>query len=141
MTQLHLMKLCVGIDTHNDLLAYEKSRESVYYIHTRNRPVRADEIISQGSLYWVIKGQIICRRVIVDMKTTMLEGRPMTYIGLDKRPIATFPQPRRAFQGWRYLKDEDAPRDRDEGPDNLQDSLTDDLPEHLRRELAEKGLL
>ncbi|MCV6602827.1 MAG: DUF1489 domain-containing protein, partial [Cohaesibacter sp.] len=44
-------------------------------------------------------------------------------------------QPRRAFQGWRYLKIEDAPADLGalEG--------TGDLPPAFRQELADLGLL
>lgn len=133
MASLNLIKLCVGIDTYAKLLDYEKDRGPIYYIHTRNRPVRAAEILGQGSLYWVIAGFIMCRRPIVDFKTEMSDGRPMTYIGLENRPIATIAQPRRAFQGWRYLLAQDAPADIEEGATAL--------PEDLRRELAEKGLL
>jgi len=44
-------------------------------------------------------------------------------------------QPRRAFQGWRYLKPEDAPADVRSG------SGAEALPPKLRRELADLGLL
>jgi len=42
------------------------------------------------------------------------------------------PQPRRAFQGWRYLKPEDAPPD-------LTESEAADLPPDLARQLRELG--
>ncbi len=45
-------------------------------------------------------------------------------------------QPRRAFQGWRYLKPPDAPADIREG-----DASLFAVPPVLRRELAELGLL
>ena len=45
------------------------------------------------------------------------------------------PVPRRAFQGWRYLKDEDAP------PDLAKLAGDSDLPAKMRLELAELGLL
>jgi hypothetical protein len=47
-------------------------------------------------------------------------------------PVA--PRPRRPFQGWRYLEPKDAPPD-------IGSSVDGDMPEGLRRELAELGLL
>jgi hypothetical protein len=45
-------------------------------------------------------------------------------------------QPRRAFQGWRYLKQSEAPVDAREEREGWFA-----LPQNLRRELAELGLL
>ena len=45
-------------------------------------------------------------------------------------------QPRRAFQGWRYLKPTDAPADLGKGREDCVE-----MPPKLRRELAELGLL
>ena len=42
----------------------------------------------------------------------------------------------RAFQGWRYLADKDAPPDLSDAGAGLED-----MPESLRRELGELGLL
>ncbi|WP_313293004.1 DUF1489 family protein, partial [Rhizobium rhizoryzae] len=50
--------------------------------------------------------------------------------------IETVPQPKRPFQGWRYLTQEDAPRDLGAIGDDVAS-----MPEDLRRELAELGLL
>jgi hypothetical protein len=44
------------------------------------------------------------------------------------------PRPYRAFQGWRYLAPADAPRD-------LVAPGAKDMPEALRRELRDMGLL
>jgi hypothetical protein len=55
---------------------------------------------------------------------------------LDPHLVATDWQPRRAFQGWRYLKHEEAPRDL--GSDR---AALRELPPELRRDLAELGLL
>ena len=45
-------------------------------------------------------------------------------------------QPRRAFQGWRYLKPNEAPADLGKGRKGVAE-----MPPKLRRELAELGLL
>ena len=42
---------------------------------------------------------------------------------LDKELVAVRPQPRRPFQGWRYLRDEDAPVDLPKG------AVANDMPE------------
>ncbi|MNL58053.1 hypothetical protein D3C87_1816590 [compost metagenome] len=50
--------------------------------------------------------------------------------------IETSPAPKRPFQGWRYLKDNEAPRDLGGG-----DFGGEEMPSDLKRELAELGLL
>ena len=52
---------------------------------------------------------------------------------LDSKIVPTYWQPKRAFQGWRYLKGEEAPAD-------LAD-IDNTLPPKLKLELAELGLL
>src|SRR5262249_3036242 len=69
---LHLIKLCVGADSVGDLEAWIKQKLKALkkgarreHIHTtRMVPKRADELIDGGSLYWVIRGQIMCRQKI-----------------------------------------------------------------------------
>jgi hypothetical protein len=53
---------------------------------------------------------------------------------LDPEPVPTAWQPRRPFQGWRYLPAKDAPADLAGAPDA-------GMPPALRAELAELGLL
>ena len=48
--------------------------------------------------------------------------------------VRTVPQPRRPFQGWRYLRPEDAPRD-------LMSAAAGDVPPELAAELALIGVL
>ena len=74
---LHLLKLCVGVDTVQELEDWIKVRlkekrkkgEKPEHIHTtRMVPKRADEIVDGGSLFWVIKGQILCREKLLAIR-------------------------------------------------------------------------
>ena len=142
---VHIIKLCVGVDSVDDLedhIAYRQQLstmkgEVAEQIHTtRMTPKRRDEILDGGSLYWVIKGMIVARQQIVDLRAVRGEdGISRCQIVMGSELVRTESQPRRAFQGWRYLKLSDAPRD----IDPLR--ADDDLPENFRRELADLGLL
>ena len=112
MNQIHLVKLCVGAESVADLLAWEGVRGDISTIHTRNMPKRAVELLEGGSLYWVIKGVILCRRRIVSIEPVKNSPVPLVHIGLSTVHYPTESQPRRPFQGWRYLNASDAPRDR-----------------------------
>ncbi len=75
-------------------------------------PKRESDILDGGSLYWVIKGSVQCRQKIVDLRqTTGADGISRCNIVLDHQVVPTHWQPRRAFQGWRYLEAKDAPAD------------------------------
>ena len=141
---VHLIKLCVGADTVDDLAAWrdariaeaKRARRPLLTSHvTRMRPKRAEEILAGGSLYWVIKGLIQVRQRVVridDVEET--PGYRRCRLGLDPELVLTETVPRRAFQGWRYLKPEDAPRD-------APKAQAGDAPPALRAELADLGLL
>ena len=97
-------------------------------------PKRRDELLSGGSLYWVIKGTVLVRQRIIDLATQAgNDGVDRCLIVLDPNLIPTEAQPRRAFQGWRYLANEDAPRDLPKAQSAA--------PPALRAKLAELGLL
>ncbi|MDI7775036.1 DUF1489 domain-containing protein [Asticcacaulis sp. EMRT-3] len=130
MSEIHLVKLCVGADSVDDLRAWEKVRGEISYVHTRNQPKQAQELLDGGSLYWVIKGHILCRREIVSIDYD--EAAQQCLIGLSTRHFPTESQPRRPFQGWRYLKADDAPRDLSEAES--------DLPPEMTRALKEAGV-
>jgi hypothetical protein len=141
---LHLIKLCVGCDSIAELSdwqslrqkqqrAKEKKPELVHI--TRMTPKRSAELLDGGSLYWVIKGFIAVRQRLVAIRAVRRGGVPHCGLVYDKALIAVSPRPRRPFQGWRYLDGVDAP------PDLPRGQGGDDLPEHLRRELAVLGLL
>ena len=100
-------------------------------------PRRRDELLKGGSLYWVIKGMICVRQRLVDLRAVRCDdGIRRCDVIYDPQLVATRPRPRRAFQGWRYLSAEDAPRDLD-----LFDADADQIPEAMRSELIELGLL
>lgn len=142
---LNLVKLCVGISAVEKLkawidyrLAQQRERGVLpeYYHTTRMIPRRGPELLDGGSLYWVIKGKIQCRQRLLEIrKFTDDKGIERCRLMLDRDLIATEWHPRRAFQGWRYLKMEEAPRDLGVG------SELAGLPPELRRELADLGLL
>ena len=111
---LHLVKLCVGCDSIEDLAdsiafrldeARAQGREPEYGHVTRMVPKRVEELVDGGSLYWVIKGNIQCRQRILEIRPfTDADGIRRCKIVLEPKVVATDWQPRRAFQGWRYLE-------------------------------------
>ena len=136
---LHLIKLCVGVSAVQEMRNWAKiargSGEVCDHV-TRMFPRRKDEILLGGSLYWVIKGMILCRQPIADLAEVVGDdGIHRCRIIFKPRIILVRPAPRRAFQGWRYLTAEDCP------PDLTKAQTKTDLPEQMRRELAELGLL
>ncbi len=143
---VHLIKLCVGIDTVRQLEEYRNRRRAElrrqgiepYDVHlTRNTPRRTEEVLDGGSLYWVIRRQIRVRQRITRIEETQNEeGARRCALIMDTELIRTEPRACRPFQGWRYLPVEDAPGDLRGGEDDL-----DDMPEDMRRELRSLGLL
>ena len=55
---------------------------------------------------------------------------------LEPKVVPVEPRPWRAFQGWRYLADKDAPRDLTRIGQGLRA-----MPEEMRRELRDLGLI
>jgi hypothetical protein len=143
---LNLIKLCVGCDSVRDLEDWIKHRlkdkrkrgEKPEHIHrTRMVPKRADELIDGGSLYWVIRGEIMCRQRIRAVRPFRdKDGVGRCGIVLEPKVVLVAPRLYRAFQGWRYLADKDAPRDLDKAAPGAAA-----MPEKLRRELCELGLM
>ena len=136
---LHLLKLCVGVSEVSELVDWQQRRlrENSRIFHvTRMIPRRRDEVLDGGSLYWVIRAMITVRQQIIDIEPfTDIDGINRCRLVFDPELVLVKPVPRRAFQGWRYLKDEDAPAD-------LSKLAGDaDLPAKMRLELAELGLL
>ena len=59
---LHLLKLCVGVDSIADLEDYQARRRGKLAHVTRMVPRRIEELLDGGSLYWVIKGRVAARQ-------------------------------------------------------------------------------
>ncbi len=143
---LHLIKLCVGCDSVADLEDWieqkskekKKRRQKLEHIHTtRMVPKRAEELTDGGSLYWVIRGQIVCRERILEIRPfTDKAGIGRCRIVLDGKVVLVEPRPRAAFQGWRYFEAKDAPRDLSRAAPGAAR-----MPEQMRRELQQLGLL
>jgi hypothetical protein len=144
---LHIVKLCVGCDSVEDLAGWQKKRlkdmkargQTVQLKHvTRNTPKRGDEIAGVGSLYWVIKGTIRVRQKIVRFVSRKDKaGKPACEIHLDRKLVRTHPKPMRAFQGWRYFEASSAPKDLDA----KAAAELGKLPAQMAEELRALGLL
>lgn len=142
---LNLVKLCVGVSTVEELEEWivesstrrRAAGEPDEQIHTtRMFPKRADELLDGGSLYWVIRGNVQVRQRLVDIRpVTGADGIARCQLVLEPVLRLTQWQPRRAFQGWRYLQPADAPADLE------NEASARALPQSLRTELAELGLL
>ena len=99
-------------------------------------PRRAEEIAAGGSIYWVIGGAMLVRQRIVAIETTLREdGHPCAALLLHRDLVAVAGRPVKAFQGWRYLRAEDAPPDLDAAATEAG------LPHHLAQKLRELCLL
>ncbi len=137
---IHLQKLCVGAESVEDLARWQAAQAPRWpagrAIHvTRMFPKNGDVI--GGSLYWVIKGLILCRQEIVDLlPVEQGDGITRCAIHLDPAILRTEAVPRRPFQGWRYLAAAEAPRDLTAG--RLRD---EPLPPGLARALTEIGVM
>ena len=139
--KVNLLKLCVGADSVEDLAAWQDSPRArgadgrIRHV-TRMWPRRAEELLDGGSLYWVIRGVVLVRQRLLALEpVTGADGTTRCALILDETRLRTAAQPRRPFQGWRYLEAADAPADlscrQDETP----------LPPHLSAALAEIGVL
>jgi hypothetical protein len=146
MAGIHLLKLCVGCDSVEDLLDWQARRAAErraagadprpFHV-TRMWPRREAELLDGGSLYWVIKGLVLCRQRIVALETESGgDGIDRCRLRLDPEIVRTAPQRRRAFQGWRYLRPADAPGDLVAGTPGVPA-----LPPGLAAGLAEIGVL
>lgn len=143
---LHLIKLCVGCESITDLQEWIEEnrahhrrlkREYEQTHTTRMVPKRLEELLDGGSLYWVIKGHVAARQTLLDVRPfTDADGIGRCRLVLEQKVVPVEPRPYRPFQGWRYLAAKDAPRDIDHRIGDLAV-----MPEEMRRELAELGLL
>ena len=138
---LHMVKLCVGVDTA-ELLERNIDREMALAglkkahigLNTRSFPARVAEIVPGGSLYWVMKGHIACRQAIVGIRRFVDGGgASRCWIVLEPSVVRTSWAAYRPFQGWRYLEEDKAPPDIPPGDV--------DMPASMRQDLARLGLV
>ncbi len=139
---IHILKLCVGADSVEDLAEWQigqlkrakKAKQRLNPVcGTRMWPKRVEDVLAGGSLYWVIKGVISVRQRIVAIDDVTDDHGQRCGLYLDAHLQRTVPQPRRAFQGWRYLEPNDAPADLGEAQGGA------DLPEHMRPQVDQLG--
>jgi len=142
----HIIKLVVGIETLDDFFHWQREYVFDYegtpanIVRTRFKPKQADEILKTGgSIYRVIKNKIVCRQKILGFEKTESDDKgTQCLIMCDTEIIQTYSTPKRPFQGWRYLKQEQAPKDRGI---YLGDGQREEIPPELEAELMESGLL
>ena len=110
---LNLIKLCVGCDTVEELVAWHASERpgQPWVLRTRQTPKRVAELLDGGSVYRVFKGQVLCRQSILAIDTVGEGPAARCEITLDPQVVLVQPIPRRPFQGWRYFEGKDAPGD------------------------------
>lgn len=133
MTALHMIKLCVGCDTVDELLDWRRGQgaPAPWILRTRQTPKRALELTGGGSLYRVFKGFVLCRQRIIQVETVGEGVTARCEVTLDPEVILTQPTPRRPFQGWRYLAGDAAPSDLD-GAGVGEEAMPQPLAQMLR---------
>ena len=141
MAGLHLMKLSVGTEDVADLLDWQSGRgkgpDGLPRHVTRMWPKRETELLDGGSIYWVIKGVMLCRQRLLRLDEVVGgDGIARCALILDPELIRVTPTPRRPFQGWRYLPAAEAPRDL-----GHWDAGEEELPPRLSVALAEFGVV
>ncbi|MBX9815561.1 MAG: hypothetical protein A4S12_12905 [Proteobacteria bacterium SG_bin5] len=131
---LHLTKVAFGassLDHLLDSLNHRTGRGPVV-LTTRNLPKRHAEITGKGSLFWILKHQLVARTPILGFGEA--EGGRVSIL-LGAETLQVLPAPKRAHQGWRYLEAADAPGDLRQGEAPAL------LPPNIARELAALALL
>ncbi len=137
----HLIKLSVGTEDANSLALWQNTYRDRFSDGlprhvTRMWPKREAEVLNGGSIYWVIKGVIQCRQRILRLDEVIGDdGIRRCAIVMDPELVRVEPTVKRAFQGWRYLKPEDAPADL-----GTVRTGEEELPPELSAELARIGV-
>jgi len=128
---LNMTKVAYGAQSLDEVHGWFAERGTEARLTTRNLPRRHAEMIG-GSLYWILKHQLVARSEIIAFAEAP-DGR--TDIVISSRLINVHPRPRRAHQGWRYLDENDSPADLAAG------ETADVMPANLAGELAKLGLV
>jgi len=141
---LHLIKMSVGSQSVESIHRWQQGRKfrhksgQLAGVHkTTLRPKRENELLNGGSIYWVVKGHIIARNLLIafEVEEGRQAGKRVSIVyGLPVVP--TVPRRHRPFQGWRYFDPKAAPPDL---PGGLKGKKN--LPAELAAKLDELGLL
>ena len=105
--KLHLQKLSVGTNDMSDLAAWQDTKraqapDGLPRHVTRMWPKREAELLGGGSIYWVVKGSLLCRQRIDRLDEYIgSDGIRRCAIVLDPELIRVVPTIKRPFQGWR----------------------------------------
>lgn len=129
---LHLTKVAFKATSLDEMHTWFADRGEVAHLTTRYLPKRHAELIG-GSLFWIFKRQLVARSEILGFEEA--EGG-RTHIVISTKLIDVMPKPHRAHQGWRYLAEDDAPRDLAPG-----EMAGDAMPGKLAADLARLGLV
>ena len=127
---LNLTKIAFGAKSFADLEEWYRNRPRID-VNTRYRPTRWEECIG-GSLFWIHEHNLVARSPITGF---VQQDNGRWFIQLEPRLIPVLPRPKRAHQGWRYLKGE-PPRDLAEG-----EEIGDVIPGKLAGKLQRLGLI
>ena len=135
----NLKKIAVGIATIERLRIRQEMLFNAYgkILHTtRNMPKQKEQLIKTGSIFWIIKRNVLVRQKILDIISVIRDdGSKGCEIELDKDLVRVIPTPMKPFQGWRYYMVDDTPPDL-----NLGNLENEDLPENINSELIKLGL-
>jgi hypothetical protein len=144
---VHLIRCAAGVESiealrerqaqRNRQFQRKKANKGIYRTYTRNAPKRIEELVDGGSIYWVVKRFVRVRQRILGFdRETDDEGRAYCMIRIEPELVLVEPRSFKPFQGWRYLKAEDAPADlKGSGAD------VEHLPPALAEELRALGLI
>lgn len=140
---IHLLKPALRIQDVAEFQRRQKNflthfnGEIVYPVWTSRKPQQMDALINGGSVYWIVKKAIQCRQAVIGFEAIEREGeKPSYFIYCDPQLVQTKPMEKRPFQGWRYLKPDQAPADV-----GAVDSNAPPPPPDMANALREAGLL
>jgi len=132
---LHLTKVAFGATSAEHLAERLRARAEAgeLFLSTRYLPKRHEEVAGAGSLFWIIKHQLVARSPI--LRFGEAEGGRVA-IHLSPDLVLVQARPKRAHQGWRYLEAADAPVDLGGDASGIED-----MPPALMGKLAELALI
>ena len=144
---VHLIKLCVGVETVQELADWQaerlkrlkRERKQVELCHrTLQTPRRRDEVLDGGSLYWVIKGFVLVRQRVLDLRPdTKDDGTACCGIVLEPQ-LGRHARPSRAAPSRAGAISRLPTRRATSG---TCEDAADDMPRAMREELRELRLI